>query len=343
MGPDWNDPNKPPVGTATAIAQLSDIFHYDNDRERWEVERTRASHVWVDTEEILVAWVFDSTTRRWERQVVESHVDDTDTLIMWKSKDDIVRTVAHELLHTLGFIDHVDPVRFKNSSILNVEDTQQRTVHTSNGRATLNYHNLVPGHILFPLDREALLATYDRLEPGLLPEEFSVESLGTWDDTSFHLLGEMSFPGGDGSFGVASRNGFAQPWASGPAPRTELRDNQALSGSVTWEGALLGLTPSVETVAGDARLDVDLADLDGELDFTNLEMWGASAAPGARGSGATWGDGDLGYTVAIRRNTFIQTGGDDGEVTGAFFGAAHEAMGGVLERDDLAAGFGGTR
>ena len=32
-----------------------------------------------------------------------------------------------------------------------------------------------------------------------------------------------------------------------------------------------------------------------------------------------------------------------GDVTGAFFGPAHEAMGGVLRRDDLSAGFGGMR
>ena len=39
----------------------------------------------------------------------------------------------------------------------------------------------------------------------------------------------------------------------------------------------------------------------------------------------------------------MQTGGDAGTVTGAFFGPAHEGMGGVLERDDLSAGFGGKR
>ena len=66
-------------------------------------------------------------------------------------------------------------------------------------------------------------------------------------------------------------------------------------------------------------------------------------APGAAGSGAMWGDGDPQYTVEVRGNTFLQTGGGDGAVTGAFFGAAHEAMSGVLERGDLAAAFGGTR
>ena len=36
-------------------------------------------------------------------------------------------------------------------------------------------------------------------------------------------------------------------------------------------------------------------------------------------------------------------GGDIGEVTGAFFGPRHEGMGGVLERHDLSAAFGGKR
>ena len=56
-----------------------------------------------------------------------------------------------------------------------------------------------------------------------------------------------------------------------------------------------------------------------------------------------WGDGDLGYTIAVNGNTFVQTGGDTGTVTGAFLGRAHEGMGGVLERNDLSAGFGGKR
>ena len=67
------------------------------------------------------------------------------------------------------------------------------------------------------------------------------------------------------------------------------------------------------------------------------------AAPGPVGSGVPWGDGDLQYQLSVSGNTFEQTGGDAGAVTGAFFGQAHEAMGGVLERSDLSAAFGGTR
>ena len=88
---------------------------------------------------------------------------------------------------------------------------------------------------------------------------------------------------------------------------------------------------------------MDLATLTGSAEFTGLERWAANAAPGALGSGTVWHDGDLSYTIEVRGNTFVQTGGDDGTVTGAFFGPAHEGMGGVLEREDLSAGFGGSR
>ena len=88
---------------------------------------------------------------------------------------------------------------------------------------------------------------------------------------------------------------------------------------------------------------MDLGTLNGQLEFANLESWAPNAAPGQIGSGTIWGDGDLQYTVGVRGNTFVQNGGDEGTVTGAFFGSAHEAMGGVVERVDLTAGFGGSR
>ena len=131
------------------------------------------------------------------------------------------------------------------------------------------------------------------------------------------------------------RNGFAQPWAYGPIPDPDLADNPTLSDNASWTGRLLGLTPIAEVVGGTADMSVELATLDGTLGFDDLESWPAGAAPGAIGSGRQWGDGDLDYSIAVDGNTFIQTGG--------FFGAGHEAMGGTLERNDIAAGFGGTR
>ena len=231
--------------------------------------------------------------------------------------------IAHELIHLLGR-GHVDPIRFP------------RTIMVGGGSEELS------AHILHPLDREALLAVYGELEPGTTPSDIA-EELGDWSDTSLHIRGAVDIEDGEMAFGAALRNGLSQPWASGPSPHANLEDNTALSGSVSWFGRLIGLTPEAEAVAGAADLSVDLTTLTGTVEFAGLEQWAANAAPGALGTGATWDDGDLRYDIEVRGNTFVQTAGDAGTVTGAFFGPAHEGMGGVLERDDLSAGFGGKR
>ena len=230
---------------------------------------------------------------------------------------------TYALLRALGLLRRVDSADFPDSF---VQD-----------RSFLSIRHL-PG-----IDGDALFAAYDRLTPGIQPEDLSAESLGPWDDTSFHLRGDLDFAGGEASFGVAFRNGLARPWATGTAPLSDLADNSALFGTASWNGALLGVTPAAETVAGHARLTVELRTLDAELAFSEMEHWGVEAAPGRAGTGARWGDGDLEYSIEVRGNSFHRAGGDDGEVAGAFFGPSHEAMGGVLERSDLAAGFGGVR
>ena len=231
--------------------------------------------------------------------------------------------IAHEIIHLLGR-GHVDPVRFPE------------TITVAGGSEKLTEH------ILHPLDREALLAAYGHLGPDTLPGDIATE-LGDWADTSLHVRGALDIEGGEVAFGAALRNGLTQPWATGPAPGSTFEDTTARSGSVNWTGRLIGLTPGAETVAGAAALSVDLATMLGTADFTGLEQWATDAAPGAVGTGAMWSDGDLRYAIEVRGNTFVQTGGDDGTVTGAFFGPAHEGMGGVLERADLSAGFGGKR
>ncbi len=231
--------------------------------------------------------------------------------------------IAHELIHLLGR-NHVDPERFP------------QTLMAAGGSEELSQH------ILHPLDRETLHAVYGRLAPGTTPDRLA-EELGPWSDTSMHVRGELEIGHRDIAFGAALRNGLAQPWAFGPTPDTDLGDNAALSGSVLWTGRLLGLTPHAETVAGAAEMTVDLPTLSGSLNLTGLERWAANAAPGTAGSGATWRDGRLSYGIAVRGNTFVQTGGDAGLVTGAFFGPSHEGMGGVLVREGLSAGFGGKR
>ena len=85
---------------------------------------------------------------------------------------------------------------------------------------------------------------------------------------------------------------------------------------------------------------MDIESLDGQLGFSGLESW--AAQPGALGTGNLWGNGNLQYDITVRGNTFAQTGGDGGVVTGVFVGVIHNGMGGTLKRADLTAAFAGT-
>ena len=321
---DWNTPTRNYPRDSVAIGWYQSNNKFNTTAQRWERKHMWAGRVWASREAIFnTAWIWDPVSREWEKKLLDNPVEETDTVRKFYSEENVVSRTARILIFLLGFLRPVDQDQFPDSIM------RDRTL-------------LISKH-LPKIDSEALLAAYSRFEPGTSPEELSAENLGSWDDTSFHLQGNLDYEGGVVSFGVATRNGLAQPWASGPKPWSNLADNSALFGTVIWSGALLGVTPSAETVAGNARLAVELATLDGKLDFTNMEKWGVNEAPGTAGSGTTWGDGDLGYTIKVSENTFVQTGGNEGEVTGAFFGPAHEAMSGVLQRADLAAAFGGKR
>ena len=226
-------------------------------------------------------------------------------------------TIVHELGHALGRA-HPDPARFPDTVML------------------AGVANAVEGYVLHPLDREALLAVHGTLEAGDTAADIAA-GLGPWEDESMHVRGDLNGL----AFGASLRNGLVRPWAAGPRPGIDLEDNAGLSGSVSWEGRLLGLTPGGDSVAGAADMTIDLGTLRGDLEFTDLQSW--AGAPGTVGTGATWGDGGLEYTVGVLGNLFARTGGDEGLISGAFFGGGHEGMAGMLERDDLSAGFAGTR
>lgn len=219
--------------------------------------------------------------------------------------------VIHELIHALGYQHAPGPI-----SIMNYAAPP------------------IAGHILYPMDRELIHAMFSGLD---------IDDFGPWSDSSMHIRGDLSTRGGPVTFGVSTRNGLSRPWAYGVQPELALSDNSALVGGAGWFGRLLGITRRGEPVGGEVSLTVNLMTLDGNLSFTNLEHWAANAMPGAVGSGRRWGDGDLRYTVGLRGNSFVQTGGDAGIVTGAFFGAKHEGIGGTLQRRDLKAAFGGAR
>ena len=233
-----------------------------------------------------------------------------------------ITLLAHEIMHALGVYNHVST---KFASIM--EGTG--AIHHAEQNGVRK-----PLSLLYPVDREALQALYGRLDDGDDPADF-----GPWDARAWRVDGN----GPHANFGVALRNGYAEPWAYGLHPSTMLADNRGLSGSATWTGTLLGLTLATEVVAGDAEIAVNLSGLTGRADFTDLESWASGKAPGDEGTGEMWGGGDLGYFIAVRGNTFHQTGGDDGALTGIFVGLQHKGAAGTLERDDPTAAFGAER
>lgn len=242
-----------------------------------------------------------------------SYVQFSRGAVSYGRDDEATILLAHELLHAVADFNHVSPTF---ATIL--EGTGAIHDHFQDGQRQ-------PLSLLYPVDREALRAAF--------------MGFGAWSDATLRLDGN----GPHTNFGVALRNGYAEPWAYGPTPATDLAANRALGGSVTWTGTLLGLTLNGASVAGDAEIGVNLTTLRGRADFTSLEAWALRAAPGAAGTGTQWRDGDLGYAIAVRGNTFRETGGDGGRLTGIFTGAAHEGVAGTLERSDLTAAFGGSR
>ena len=287
----WPGNNDHAVGIAeTALIQSAD----DPD-----VLETRSGHVWIDPAEME---------------------DDPERERL------IVYVLVHELLHILGFGNHVIGPALADSVL--------------GGTVTLRSRDGVLGHVIYSLDREALLAAYTKLPPGASPEAI-VESLETWSSDSFHIRGDIDALDG-AAFGIAWRNGLPQPWARGPSPGVKLAGNRGLHGTVGWDGLLRGIDRETNrTVGGSADLDVNLESLGGRLHFSDMKYLGyGGISPDV---GTVWGEGELDYAVLVQGNTFVRTGGDEGTVSGAFFGPSHEAMGGTIERPDLAAAFGGSR
>lgn len=273
----------------------------------------------------MIAGYVRISPSHWKSLTDPSSAPELDEFHLPRMRDRGRFVIAHEIFHTLG-IHHPDPAL----------DAESIT----------GWAGWVEEFLLYPLDRDTLLATHDLLEVGDTPDRIA-EKLGPWEDTSIHIRGDVME---DVSFGVALRNGLTQPWAFGPAPWTSgpKSTGPGVMG-LTWKGRLLGFTPKADPVAGKVHFHISLDERNvavphqGTLRITEMESWSAGSVIGVPGTGATWNDGDLTYRLGTNGNTFFTLSGDQGVVTGAFFGPEHEAMGGVLERDDLTAAFGGRR
>ena len=235
----------------------------------------------------------------------------------YRSNGDRQATIllAHELLHALGF--------FGGQGQGHVPTSIDSILEAGSGVYHTRQRNAQPLSLLFPADREALRALY------AFGRGASVNAFGPWSSTGHHLMGH----GQSVLFGSVWRNGYAEPWAYGIKPNEPLAQNTALTGSATWTGLLLGWSRG-NAVSGDAEIGVNLGTMHGNADFTELTRMDTNTQ---------WLDGDLAYTISVDGNTFRETGGDAGRLTGVFVGLDHEGAAGTLERSDLTAAFGATR
>ncbi len=222
-------------------------------------------------------------------------------------------TILHELIHALGVWGHVESVQFPDSIM---------------GVAGEMFPN--PGFVLHRIDKEVLQAIYMEQVPA------HYNTWGEWTDTTLHLAATTD----DGivNFGVALFNGLPQPWARGPMPEMELKDNPELTvGPVTWEGAMVGFS-GISPLMGDTRLEVNLRTLQGQLGFRDIFFVNRFDQDDDK----WFPQRNIDYDVHVIGNGFWNTNGN-GHVVGAFMGPKHEGMAGTVKRTDLVGAFGGKR
>ena len=246
---------------------------------------------------------------RWEKKVLRAAQVELDSDFFDGRQDwEAVSVLVHELVHSLGMQGH--PGDAFSDSIM----------HT----AWFRLDGSLPD-----IDAAGLVALYTLLPAAIEPEDLSITSLGAWEGETTDLTRSLS----QVSFGVRHANEVTMPWTMGQEPARALADNARLQGTATWDGDLVGFTPGLDAVQGDAEIRVGLTTLQGRADFTDLK----------NEDGSVWLDGDLGYTITVGGNYLRSTGGDAGTVNGAFYGSNHEGVGGSVERADLTAAFGATR
>ena len=283
-------------------------------------------------------WNTFDTDSNGNKRIIQSIIRIDEVAFAIKSHRHFITLLAHEFLHSLG-LHHVsadfDTIMETTREVyrswqgygIRYESDEHGNPVAVSGEG-LEAEIPLPMSIVYPIDRAALQILYGRLNNG-----DDVASFGSWATASLHIAGSSD----NVKFGVANNNGHVAPWAHGYMP------SRVLSESATWSGNLVGFTPDNAAIIGNAAINVNIATMSGRANFTDLERWPVNIAPGVPGTGTTWLDGDLAYNIAVHSNTFRETGGDNGRLTGAFTGSEHQGAVGTLERDDLIAAFGTIR
>ena len=229
-----------------------------------------------------------------------------------------VSALIHEILHAMGMQGHVNGDEFPESVMFD---------------AWPRLDGAIPA-----IDTAALQVLYTVLDPHTDRADLTVDSLGAWEDESMDVTADLRMV----DFGVRHANGISVPFTAGPEPSGDLSDS-GLAGTVAWSGHLVGFTPGLATVAGDSVVSVDMDTMAGTASFTDMRVFARGTAPMREGE-TIWGDdGSLAYSIRVGGNYLYSIGGDDGVVSGSFYGDGHGHVGGTVERSDLTAAFGGER
>ena len=123
--------------------------------------------------------------------------------------NEAIVVLAHELIHALADFGHVQS---QFATILEA---------TSTGRYVEQDGVRQPLSLLYPVDREALRAFFGLRGEGIVTLDF-----GEWSAQTMRIDGN----GPHANFGVALRNGYAEPWAYGPVPAAALAGQSGADG-----------------------------------------------------------------------------------------------------------------
>ena len=238
--------------------------------------------------------------------------------LQYYPQEQIINTLIHEMLHTMGLYGHLDPSLFPDSimSPTNTDDVY-----------------------LPPFDGLTLLMGYTQLRPNSSAAEIAAMDLGPWAENTPSLSG--SIEACSCIFGADLIGGHAVSWINGEPPGMFVED-LGITGTATWNGKMVGWTTAQQAVWSDMDIDVNLASfdgtsLDGQVQFDNISLYE---------SGTQWGDGDLAYDILVPGG-FPYFGSrldnPEGYVFGVFSGPRLEGAVGTLEHPELTGAFGGTR